>query len=323
MRPVLCTLIAVITFLSTVTVIKSQPTNLPSAKNSANSQYVSSHRISLTGSQIEVKFAPGQLDLSEEEILDWIKLSSQAVELYYGTFPVKQVTIVVKPTYGRGVKYGTADGHGRPLINVYVGSSSKAEDLEDDWVMVHEMVHLGFPSLRDRHNWMEEGMATYIEPIARARVGLVSEEEVWGDLVRNLPQGQPKDGDKGLDYTPSWGRIYWGGALFCLVADVEIRQKTKNRKGLEQAMRGIVAAGGTITALWDADRAFETGDKAVGVQVMKNLYDSMKATPVTVDLQELWNKLGVEVRGRRVVFNNRAPLAHIRKAITALPKEDL
>jgi hypothetical protein len=34
--------------------------------------------------------------------------------------------------------------------------------------------------------------------------------------------------------------------MFCLVADVEIRRATGNRKGLQDALRAIVAAGATI-----------------------------------------------------------------------------
>lgn len=34
--------------------------------------------------------------------------------------------------------------------------------------------------------------------------------------------------------------------MFCLVADVKIRRATANRKGLQDALRAIVAAGTTI-----------------------------------------------------------------------------
>ena len=67
---------------------------------------------------------------------------------------------------------------------------------------------------------MEEGMATYIEPIARAQIGRMTPERVWGDFVRDMPQGLPQAGDQGLDGTPTWGRTYWGGAIFWLLADV-------------------------------------------------------------------------------------------------------
>ena len=106
-----------------------------------------------------------------------------------------------------------------------------SSDFTDDWVLTHEMVHLAFPSVPEEHHWIEEGSATYIEPIARARAGDLTPEKVWGDLVDGLPQGLPQPGDRGLDFTPTWGRTYWGGALFCLLADIEIRKRTANQEG--------------------------------------------------------------------------------------------
>ena len=37
--------------------------------------------------------------------------------------------------------------------------------------MTHEMVHLAFPSVAREHHWIEEGITTYVEPIARAETG--------------------------------------------------------------------------------------------------------------------------------------------------------
>lgn len=183
-------------------------------------------------------------------------------------------------------------------------------------MLTHEMVHLAFPSVAEEHHWIEEGSATYVEPIARARAGDLSPEKVWGDLVEGLPQGLPQPGDRGLDFTPTWGRTYWGGALFCLLADIEIRKRTGNKKGLEDALRAILKAGGTIESEWPLARAIEFGDRATGVAVLRELYDKMKASPVPVDLSALWKELGVERRNGKTEFNDRAPLAPIRKAIT-------
>lgn len=183
--------------------------------------------------------------------------------------------------------------------------------------MTHEMVHLALPNLDESHHWLEEGLATYVEPVARARAGQLSPERVWRDMVDGMPQGEPEEGDRGLDRTPTWGRTYWGGALFCLLADVGIRKATHNTKGLEDALRGILAAGGSIESDWEVSRVLSTGDKAVGTNTLEELYDEMKASPHPVDLDSLWRDLGVEVNGRTVVFHDDAPSAEIRRSITA------
>jgi predicted metalloprotease with PDZ domain len=136
-------------------------------------------------------------------------------------------------------------------------------------------------------------------------------------MLRDMPQGQPQPGDEGLDHTHTWARTYWGGALFCLLADVRIHEQTKNRKGLQDALRAIVAAGGTISVDWPLERALKTGDAATGVGVLTGLYNEMKAKPAPADLEDLWKRLGIERDGRTVVFHDDAPLGATRQAITA------
>src|SRR5262249_31092296 len=139
--------------------------------------------------------------------------------------------------------------------------------------------------------------------------------KIWTDMVEGMPQGLPKAGDRGLDYTHTWGRTYWGGALFCLLADVEIRKETGNRMGLEAALRGILKSGGSIEVEWPMARALQTADRAVGVPVLERMYDKMKAAPVAPDLDQLWKDLGIKYDGSGVTFDDSAPLAAVRKSI--------
>jgi hypothetical protein len=177
------------------------------------------------------------------------------------------------------------------------------------------MVHLAFPSVAENHHWIEEGIATYVEPIARVEVGNLEPSSVWQQLVQGLPKGSPQPGDQGLDYTHTWGRTYWGGALFCLVADVDIRQATGNKYGLQDALRAIVSAGGNIEIQWPLPRVLRVADEAVGVPVLARLYNQMKATAITPNLPAMWRQLGVVPTGNSVMFDNHAPLAALRQAI--------
>jgi hypothetical protein len=272
------------------------------------------------GSQIEVVFEPGHLDLSRAELMGWISTAANGVTAYFGRFPVDRYRIVVEPIAGRsGVLSGTTWGMGGARTRMRIGEHATAEQLEYDWVMTHEMVHTAFPDQEPAHHWIEEGMATYVEPLARLWVGNYSESRVWGDLINGLPKGLPRDGDRGLDHTHTWGRTYWGGALFCLLADLEIRERTQGRRGLVDALRGILAAGGNDQVDWPIARAFAAGDKATGVPVLMELYGRMKDAPVSPDLDALWRGLGIEVRNGTLVLDDQAPRAAIRHAITAPP----
>ncbi len=274
-------------------------------------------KLEIAGGILDIGFAPGVLDLPHSKVLDWISRSAHAVAGYYGRFPVRRAQITIIPVAGSGVRSGKSFGYPRARVRISIGRSATEEDLEKDWMLVHELVHLAFPSVDDMHHWIEEGIATYVEPIVRAEAGQLSVEKVWGDLVRGLPQGLPQVGDRGLDYTPTWGRTYWGGALFCLLADIEIRKRTQNRYGLQDALRAINAAGGSIEESWELRRVFKVGDAATGVPVLTELYERMRAAPVDTELPALWRSLGVAIEGRSVIFDEQAPLAKERRAITA------
>ena len=274
--------------------------------------------IRIDGSTIQVEFAPGHLDLPVTKLIAWISNAARAVTDYYGRFPIPEAQILVVPVKGRsGVLNGTSWGTHPAFTRVYLGQLTDDTDLKNDWVMTHEMVHYAFPSMPEEHHWIEEGIATYVEPIARLEAGEIGAVKVWGDLVEGLPFGMPGPADEGLDHTHTWGRTYWGGAMFCLLADVRIRRETHNRYGLRDALRAIVDAGGNIEVTWPLTRALDVGDRAVGVAVMKQLYNEMKAAPVKPALGQLWSKLGIEIQGKMITFDQNAPWASVRRAIAA------
>jgi hypothetical protein len=216
--------------------------------------------------------------------------------------------------HGR-VSHGVSLGDGGAHCRISVGVHATLADLHNDWELTHEMIHFSFPSVEDRHHWIEEGIATYVEPIGRFSVGILRAEKVWSEIVRDIPQGLPEASDRGLDHTHTLGRTYWGGALFCLMADVEIRKQTRNSKGLQDALRGINRAVGTIEADWPLDRAFEIGDEAMASSTLMELYEQMASKPVAVDLAHLWAKLGVSPNGQGVTLDDKAPSAAIRSCI--------
>jgi len=274
-------------------------------------------QLAAKGSKIDVEVGPGDLMVSGEELKRWVQNAADAIVAYYGRFPVPHLRIQIEPSGGNGIRGGKTFGRGGGLIVVHVGSQTPEIELASDWMMTHEMVHLTFPSMADEHHWIEEGIATYVEPIGRIQAGQMDPAEMWRDLVRDMPKGEPRAGDKGLDHTHTWGRTYWGGALYCLRADVEIRRQTQNAKGLQDALRGILDAGGDIREDWELRKALETGDRTTGTHVLMNLYEEMKDKPVEVELDSLWKQLGVKAENGKVTLVDDAPLAGVRRAITA------
>ena len=268
-------------------------------------------------SQIDVSVTTDSLQLSDAQLKQWVQNAADAVIAYYRHFPVKHVLLQIRSYDGAGVRGGqTFAAHGG-FIRIAVGTQTTADDLRSDWMLTHEMVHLTFPSMPDQNHWIEEGIATYVEPIARIQAGQFNASRMWFELLRDMPKGQPQSGDQGLDHTHTWGRTYWGGALFCFLADIEIRKQTQNEKGLQDALRGILDSGGDMLQDWDLPHALNAGDQSVGVNVLMKLYQKMRDAPMNVDLDSLWKQLGVSVENGSAQFHDEAPLAAIRKAITA------
>ncbi len=281
----------------------------------------SSQTIIVGGASLQIDFADGALDLSKAIVVTRIQAAAHSVATYYGRFPVPRARILIIPVPGRhGVLQGTTwgDRDGFPaLLRLRLGQTTTPEELADDWILTHEMVHTALPSLPDEQHWLEEGLATYIEPMARVQAGELTSQSVWRDMMHGMPKGEPDPKDRGLDRTHTWGRTYWGGALFCLMADVEIRRQTGSRLGLQNALRAIVAAGGTIDKQWPLERILKTGDQATGTRVLEEMYARWSESPVYVDLPQLWEQLGLKAEPAGITFNASAPLASIRTSITA------
>jgi hypothetical protein len=272
----------------------------------------------IAGSRIELQFQEGFDASLRLRARRWVEQSAQAIVGYLGRFPQPQVELLLLPFDGAGVRGGTTFGVPSPYVRLRLGTETTAEQFHDDWVLVHEMVHLAVPRVPRRQSWLQEGLATYVEGIARARAGLLPVPTLWAAMVHDMPQGLPRSGDEGLDHTPTWGRTYWGGAIFCLLADVQIRRRSAGRLGLEDALRGVLAAGGSYAVAWPLPKTLEVADAAVGQATLGELYALLKDCPAPIDLPALWRDLGVQTTGQASAsFDDSAPLAAIRRAIAA------
>jgi predicted metalloprotease with PDZ domain len=250
-------------------------------------------------------------------IIEWVNRAATAVNVYLGRFPVGNLVVIV---HGGGEQpVGDGVAHGASSIEVRLGRTAQAADLNSDWVLTHEMFHLAFPTLDERYSWMMEGLSDYLEPVARAQAGQWSAKDAWLEFVQGLPQGLPGPGEGGLDGATRRERIYWGGNIYWLLVDVSIHVQTDNQHGLADALRAILDAGGNGGAQWPLERVLATGDKATGTTALRNWYEKLGPKPGEVDLNTLWKKLGVRYSAGTIDFDDTAPWAKYRATITAPP----
>jgi hypothetical protein len=272
----------------------------------------------IRGGSIDVTLPPDIEEPLRTQVLDWIFASADTVGAWYGTFPVPNLHVEITLVDGDEVAYATTYPGRPPYIVAPVGRQVQPVAFGHDWMMVHEMTHTAFPPVESRHHWIEEGLSTYLEPWERVAAGRLSPEEAWHDFARDLPQGITKHG---LDRDGDWASTYWGGALYCFLADLAIREKTANRLGLRDAVKAIGKMGGMTGdgSVTDLASILAVGDEAVGTPALTETWVAMRDTPPDVDLPALWKRLGVEMAGDTVRFHDEAPDSAIRRAIAPSP----
>ena len=273
--------------------------------------------IDLPGGRIDVAIGQGERGVRDDDLLAWIREGAMDVVSLFGRFPVARLQVIVASGGPYAVGSAVTMGMGGASIFVVVGERTRKADLLRDWVMTHEMLHVAFPNMGFRQRWMEEGLSTYLEPLLRARRGRYEPRKMWAEFLRAMPQGLPKDGDQGLDRTFTWGRRYWGGAMFWLHVDVEIRRRTDGARSLDDVLRAVLAAGGNVALRWDVTRLALVAESATGTTALREIYDEWAGKAIAPDLGALWSSLGVKSdKAERITFDDQAPLANIRRDLT-------
>lgn len=256
---------------------------------------------------INIEGRRGSLD--ESTIRRWVRSMVRMAGDYCGHFPVEELRVEVSLRSGRRVVFGQHFVGRR--VRIHVGRNTSEADLRTDHVLLHELLHTALPSLDRRHRWMREGLSTYLETMVRAQAGIITQADVWRRWIDSMENGVPRVGDRGLDNTPTWGRVYWGGALFWMVVDVELRRATQGRHTVRSLVRGIVARGGVARRRWPMRRLLRVADHVTGTRVVSRAYRRMALQPRVPDLDDFYARLGVRRVGRSVEFFD-APESELR-----------
>jgi hypothetical protein len=274
--------------------------------------------------QIDVVFLGEPLAMGDAAALEFIRLSAFRIVSLFREFPVDTTVFVVPVPGAREVVFGRVLSLAGASVALLFGADTPAAGVRDNWVVVHELFHLACPTFVGEGRWLEEGLATYYEPILRERGGWMTEAALWTHFVREMPRGLRRSGDPpGLEDRDDIDSTYWGGALFALLADVRSRAATGNAGSLDAVMRLVRYRIGSARATARVADFLRTAEEGTQTREVTAVYESWAVRGENVDLDALWQRLGVTgVEAARtsdalVTLRDDAPLSAVRRAIAA------
>ena len=274
--------------------------------------------------RMEVVFLGSPLAMGDAAALEFIRLSALRIVSLFGGFPVDATVFVVPVPRAREVVFGRVLSLAGASVALLFGDETPASGVGDNWVVVHELFHLGCPSFVGEGRWLEEGLATYYEPILRERAGWMTEAALWTHFVREMPRGLRRSEDPpSLEDRDDIDSTYWGGALYALLADVQSRAATGNAHSLDDVVRLMRRRVGSATSMARLTDFLRTAEEATGAREASAVYDSWAVRGENVDLEALWARLGIGgvedalTQGAPVRLRDDAPLASVRRAIAA------
>jgi hypothetical protein len=257
---------------------------------------------------------PGALQIADEQLDAWVSAVAESNRRFWARSPTEGGLVVLIPSPRGGVPFGRVLSLGGAVVTVLVGAQATPQDLYDDWVLVHEFIHLGSPLMRDTGAWLNEGIATFYEPVLRTRAGWKSEDDVWREWIASMPRGMPAITGVGLE-NAGRGGVYWGGAVFVLMAEIESLQASGGKIGFSDCLRTVLAEGADVTVKWPTMTLLDRCDALLGKQVIAPLAKQHIEKGSAMDLDGLWRRLGVSMEGNVVRYDDKAELAWLRPLI--------
>ncbi|GAB4183757.1 MAG: hypothetical protein OHK0024_23720 [Thalassobaculales bacterium] len=264
-------------------------------------------------SRIRLAVLDGPLAMGPAAAAAGLRAAALAVGRLFQGFPPEDMLAVIVPQAGReGARAGQVVPGGGISLMLELGGQARPTLFRDDWVAVHELIHAATPFVPDTGPWLMEGLATYLEALARLRAGWVTPERVFTDFLENMPRGLPALTRDGLRSADPRG-VYWGGALFMLLADLDIRQSSGGRLGLEHCLVALARQGVDATTRMTTAEFAGRCDGLTGHPVLARLLERHLDRGRPFDLDGLWARLGVEATPAGARLRPEAPLALLRE----------
>jgi hypothetical protein len=281
-------------------------------------------RVHANGTEFDVAVIAGLSASTRAVIAPWLRHAATSAAIGGSELPFERVQIVVVPVEGDGsaMRFGHVGRGGGRSIALLVNRDASLDALRGDWTLVHEISHLYHPFVKREDLWLREGLATYYQELFRARAGTTTRAYAWQRLWDGAAKGRVTNESLAVESarvltTFQFPLVYWGGATFALLADIELRQRSEGVRSLDEVMLALAACCSTSSRPWTSEQLLARMDEIAGGQVFTDLAKRVVLAPPFPDLHDAFAQLGIEPSDRGMRLLSNAPLAHVRDAIMA------
>jgi hypothetical protein len=277
--------------------------------------------LSLPVGNLTLAIMPGFSPSVSAQLAPWLTTAAMAAAQVTGRLADDRILAVVVPERpsNEPVRFGMATRGGGSALLLLVPSNAELESLRRDWVAVHELCHLLHPFVAREQAWLSEGLATYYQEVLRVRAGLLPEHEAWRRIYEGSLRGRDTAGSLAqasakVFESHDFPTVYWAGAAFALMADVELRRRSAGKRSLDDVMAGLSSCCARGDRPQRAEDVLARMDELAGAPVFSELAARWVHGPALPELGPLFAQLGLDGEDGRV-HDPSAEHARIRAAI--------
>ena len=289
----------------------------------------SRHILQQDGRQLEVLTSPQFPAGMRENLLQWVDYIAAALRQVYGHWPAQSWQISIEPTAASAsdpIPWAQVHREDLDRVEFFTTVQASPEELQRAWTSYHELAHLLIPYRGWGDAWFSEGLASYYQNILQARVGLLSEQQMWQKLYDGFERGRRDTRFEGqalhsvsddLRKNGGFMRVYWSGAWYFLAADTRLRQQSGGKLSLDKALEklSLCCAGQRLSV----PEIVTQLDSMNRVLLFHRLYEEVAASTTVPPFDAIFASMGIDIIDGKVHLQEAGPGAALRRQIVVGP----
>jgi hypothetical protein len=266
----------------------------------------------------------------QQNLLSWVDHISTALASVYGHWPRERWEIAIAPADSSSatdpIPWAQVHRGSVNKVEFFVVSNAPVDELMRAWTGYHELAHLLIPYRGWGDAWFSEGLASYYQNVLPARMGILSEQEMWQKLYEGFQRGLA---DTRFDGQPlalvsdrmrengGFMRVYWSGAWYFLAADTRLRLQSGGRRNLDQALAEVNKC--CADQQLSVPQIVAKLDELNRVVLFGALYDEAAVSTSVPPFEKIFASMGINIVEGQVLLQQEGPGARLRKQITGRP----